>query len=145
MSHCDITQGLEPMAGLRDEDYVTLAGFRHALRQFADYSEAAARRAGLTPRQHQALLAIRGGPDGTLHVGQLAEQLLLKPHSASELVQRMVEQGLVRRATDAHDKRQVTLALSRRGEEVLEDLSHSHRAELRRLRPMLQELLGGLG
>jgi len=133
------------MAGLRDKDYVTLAGFRHALRQFATYSEAAARQAGLTPQQHQALLAIRAGADGTLHVGELAERLLLKPHSASELVQRMVEQGLVRRATDAHDKRQVVLALSQRGDAVLEDLSQSHRDELRRLRPMLQELLAGLG
>ena len=133
------------MAGLRDEDYALLAGFRYALRQFANYSEDVARKSGLTPRQHQALLAIRGGPGGTLHVGELAERLLLKPHSASELVQRMVEQGLVRRATDPHDKRQVVLALSQRGETVLEDLSQSHRAELRRLRPMLQELLAGLG
>jgi len=133
------------MAGLRDEDYATLAGFRHALRQFATYSEAAARQAGLTPQQHQAMLAIRAGPGGSLHVGKLAERLLLRPHSASELVQRMVEQGLVRRATGAHDKRQVVLALSQRGETVLEDLSQSHRAELRRLRPMLQELLAGLG
>jgi len=133
------------MAGLRDDDYALLAGFRYALRQFANYSEDVARKSGLTPRQHQALLAIRGGPGGTLHVGELAERLLLKPHSASELVQRMVEQGLVRRATGAHDKRQVVLALSQRGETVLEDLSQSHRAELRRLRPMLQELLAGLG
>ena len=133
------------MAGLRDEDYALLAGFRYALRQFANYSEDVARKSGLTPRQHQALLAIRGGPGGTLHVGELAERLLLKPHSASELVQRMVEQGLVRRATDAHDKRQVVLALSQRGEAALETLSRSHRAELRRLRPMLQELLAGLG
>jgi len=133
------------MAGLRDEDYALLAGFRYALRQFANYSEDVARKSGLTPRQHQALLAIRGGPGGTLHVGELAERLLLKPHSASELVQRMVEQGLVRRATDVHDKRQVVLALSQRGDTVLEDLSQSHRAELRRLRPMLQELLAGLG
>jgi DNA-binding MarR family transcriptional regulator len=145
MSHCDIRQGLEQMAGLRDEDYALLAGFRYALRQFANYSEDVARKSGLTPRQHQALLAIRGGPGGNLHVGELAERLLLKPHSASELVQRMVEQGLVRRATDPHDKRQVVLALSQRGETVLEDLSQSHRAELRRLRPMLQDLLAGLG
>jgi DNA-binding MarR family transcriptional regulator len=57
----------------------------------------------------------------------------------------MVEQGLVRRETGVADKRQVTLRLSERGETVLEQLSQSHRAELRRLRPMLQELLAGLG
>ena len=133
------------MAGLRDEDYAVLAGFRYALRQFANYSEDVARKSGLTPRQHQALLAIRGGPGGTLHVGELAERLLLKPHSASELVQRMVEQGLVGRQTGTEDKRQVSLRLNDHGERVLEYLSQSHRAELRRLRPMLQELFAGLG
>ena len=53
------------MTNLSDGDYATLAGFRYALRQFARYSEAAAEKAGLTPRQHQALLAIRAGPGGT--------------------------------------------------------------------------------
>jgi|SRR6478735_3123415 len=132
------------MATLTDNDYATLAGFRYALRQFVRYSEAAAQEAGLTPRQHQALLAIRAGPEGTLHVGALAERLFLRPHSASELVQRMEEQGLVRRQAGV-DKRQVKLKLHERGEALLEDLSRSHRAELRRLSPMLQALLAELG
>jgi DNA-binding MarR family transcriptional regulator len=133
------------MADLKEDDYATLAGFRYELRKFVRYSETAAEEAGITPRQHQALLAIRGGPGGRLYVGELAKRLFLKPHSASELVQRMVEQGFVRRETGAEDKRQVTLRLSERGETVLERLTRSHRAELRRLRPMLQELLAGLG
>jgi DNA-binding MarR family transcriptional regulator len=133
------------MPKLQERDYETLAGFRYELRKFSRYSEHAAGEAGLTPRQHQALLAIRAGPDGALHVGQLAERLFLRPHSASELVQRMVEQDLVRRETGTEDKRQVTLRLSAHGEKVLEYLSHSHRAELRRLRPKLQQLLAGLG
>lgn len=133
------------MTNLSDGDYATLAGFRYALRQFARYSEAAAEKAGLTPRQHQALLAIRAGPGGTLSIGELAERLFQRPHSASELVQRMEEQGLLRREPGPADKRQVRLRLDERGETVLEQLSQSHRAELRRLRPMLQELLAGLG
>jgi DNA-binding MarR family transcriptional regulator len=133
------------MTKLSDGDYETLAGFRYALRRFVRYSEAAAANEGLTARQHQALLAIRAGPGGTLHVGELAERLFLRPHSASELVQRMEEQGLLRRETGAADRRQVRLRLHQRGEDLLEDLSQSHRAELLRLRPMLQELLAGLG
>ena len=133
------------MTKLSDGDYETLAGFRYALRRFGRYSEAAAQEAGLTPRQHQALLAIRAGPGGSLLVGELAERLLLRPHSASELVQRMEEQGLIRREAAAADKRQVRLRLHQRGERVLEDLSQSNRAEVLRLRPMLQELLAGLG
>ena len=133
------------MPRLKDSDYATLAGFRYELRKFGRYSEHAAGEAGLTPRQHQALLAIRAGPGGTLHVGELAERLFLRPHSTSELVQRMEEQGLVSRETGSEDRRQVTLRLSEHGDKVLEYLSQSHRAELRRLRPMLQELLAGLG
>jgi DNA-binding MarR family transcriptional regulator len=57
----------------------------------------------------------------------------------------MVEQGLVGRQTGTEDKRQVSLRLNDHGERVLEYLSQSHRAELRRLRPMLQELFAGLG
>jgi DNA-binding MarR family transcriptional regulator len=133
------------MGKISDSDYTTLAGFRYALREFVRYSESAAQQAGLTPRQHQALLAIRAGPGGTLHVGELAERLFLRPHSASELVKRMEEQGLLRRETGTADKRQVTVRLHQRGETMLENLSRSHRAELRRLRPMLQELLAGLG
>jgi DNA-binding MarR family transcriptional regulator len=57
----------------------------------------------------------------------------------------MEEQGLLRREPAQADKRQVRLRLHQRGEDMLEDLSQSHRAELRRLRPMLQELLAGLG
>ena len=60
------------MTKLSDGDYATLAGFRYALRQFVRYSEASAAEAGLTPRQHQALLAIRAGPGGMLRVGELA-------------------------------------------------------------------------
>ena len=133
------------MARLKDRDYTTLAGFRYELRKFVRYSERAAGEAGLTPRQHQALLAIRAAAGGTLHIGELAERLFLRPHSASELVHRMEQQGLIRREPGADDKRHVTLRLSDRGETVLEYLSQSHRAELRRLRPMLQELLAGLG
>ena len=133
------------MPKLSDGDYATLAGFRYELRKFVPYSERAAGEAGLTPRQHQALLAIRAGPDNALNVGELAERLFLRPHSASELVQRMVEQDLLRREARDEDKRQVTLRLSEHGEAVLEYLSQSHRAELRRLRPMLQEVLAGLG
>ncbi len=65
---------------IRDTDYQRLAAFRHALRRFLAFSEAAARGAGITPQQHQALLAIKGAPDpAAVTVGDLAQQLLLQP------------------------------------------------------------------
>ena len=49
-------------------------------------------------------------------VGDLAELLLIKHHSAVELVDRMVEARLLRRAVDAGDKRRVLVRLTAKGE-----------------------------
>ncbi len=122
-----------------DADYETLARFRFELRRFLRFSEQAAQAAGLTGPQHQALLAIRAAPGATMRVGELAERLLLRPHSASGLVDRLEKLELVRRDTAA-DRRQVALALTPRADALLASLSATHRAELRRLQPLLARL-----
>lgn len=127
-----------------DGDYRTLAQFRRELRRFLHFSAEAAKTAGLTPQQHQALLAIRAGsPDGLL-VGELADNLLLKPHSTSELVDRLAAHGWVVRTDDGADRRQVYIRLTDRARALLASLSNDHRAELRRLRPLLRTLLDAL-
>lgn len=129
-------------AALRDADYQALAAFRHALRNFLHFSEAAAEALGLTPQQHQALLAIRGASgDGHLTVGALAEQLVIRPHSAVGLVSRLAAEGLVRREEGAADRRQVHVLLTAKAETLLERLSRAHREELRRIGPSLRTLL----
>jgi len=129
---------------LTDADFAALFGFRYALRRFLAFSADAAKGAGLTPQQHQALLAIRAGEGRELLVGALAERLLLRPHSATELVDRMVKLDLVTRVMSQGDRRQVTVRLTRKGEQLLTGLSEAHRAELRRLRPLLGELMSKL-
>ena len=59
-----------------------------AIRSAAFWSSARTGRAvGLTPRQHQALLAIRGfGGGRPANVGDLAERLRIRHHSAAELI-----------------------------------------------------------
>jgi DNA-binding MarR family transcriptional regulator len=130
-----------PSPGLSDTEYRLLAGFRHALRRFMRFSEAAAAEQGLTPQQHQALLAIRGAPGGRLAVGGLAEQLQLRPHSAAGLATRLEAQGLLRREPGTADARQVMLALTPQAEKLLELLSLAHRRELERMAPTLRALL----
>jgi len=127
---------------ITDDEYATLAAFRYELRQFLRFSEAAAGAVGLTPQQHQALLAIRGfpGPEG-MTVGELAERLQIKPHSAVGLANRLVAQELVARRASAADRRQVLLALTPRGNDLLAELAAAHKAELRRLRRTLHDLL----
>ena len=124
--------------------YRTLAEFRHALRVFTAFSEAAARDVGLTARHYQVLLAIRAGPEAGLPVGELAEQMLLQPHSATGLVDRLAEAGLVERVRSESDRRLVCVRATDTARALLASLAGSHRAELRRIKPMLAELIAAL-
>jgi DNA-binding MarR family transcriptional regulator len=127
---------------LDHRDYATLASFRRSLRIFLAFSEDAARKAGLPPQQHQAILAIRGlAPDTGMTVNDLAEQLLLKPQTAVELVDRLEDAGLVRRERDEVDRRRVFLTLTAKANRILEKLSAEHLAQIRRDAPQLIALL----
>ena len=101
----------QPESGLSQEQYAAIATFRFELRRFLAFSEAAAAAAGLPPQQHQALLAIAGhaGPEAPT-VGLLADQLLVAPHTAAELVSRMVASSLVTRMSSTQDRRRTELA-----------------------------------
>ena len=132
-------------AVLADRDYRTLARFRHSLRVFLRFSEDAARSVGLTPAQHQLLLATKGHPgDGPPAIGDVAEWLQLRHHSAVELVDRAEAAGLVERHADPADARRHLLVLTPEGEAKLAGLSWLHRDELRRFRDDLMEHLASL-
>ena len=123
--------------------YEALAAFRYALRKFLRFSESAAQAAGITPQQHQALLAIKGFPGrDRVTVGELAERLQLRHHSVVGLIDRLVLEKLVSRAPSQTDRRQVLIALTRGGEATLEKLSALHREQLQRIGPELSRLLG---
>ncbi|MEO5928764.1 MAG: MarR family transcriptional regulator, partial [Candidatus Kapaibacterium sp.] len=123
-------------------EYEALASFRYALRQFLRFSEEAVVGVGLTPRQHQALLAIRGFPGkDRVAISELAERLQIRHHSAVGLVDRMVAQGLVAREPATEDRRQVLVSLTPAGAGILEQLSSTHRGELRRIGPELRAQL----
>jgi DNA-binding MarR family transcriptional regulator len=122
--------------------YELLAALRRSLRRFQRFSHDAALAAGLTPQQHQALLAIKGSPGRDhLSVGGLAESLQLRHHSAVGLVDRLARRHLVRRTPSKADRRRVELRLTRAGEVRLERLSTQHLLELRQLGPTLSRLL----
>tara|TARA_R110002167_G_scaffold194019_5_gene396643 strand:+ start:854 stop:1279 length:426 start_codon:yes stop_codon:yes gene_type:complete len=122
---------------LADADYAALANFRHEIRKFLAFSEACAIQVGLTPQQHQALLAIRGAEADQATVGYVADRLILKPHSATGLLDRLEAIGLVRRNSDKGDRRRALLQLTEKAHNLLHTLSTVHRDEIRRLRPML--------
>lgn len=131
---------------LTDEDYQRLLDLRTGLRRFLRWSEEQAAEAGLTAAQHQLLLAIRGhlSPAGTPGsgptIGDVAESLLLRHHSAVGLVDRAVKAGLVTRQEDATDRRMVRLRLTPLGNDLLTLLSAAHLEEIERLTPRMLEL-----
>jgi DNA-binding MarR family transcriptional regulator len=130
---------------ISDRDYARLLTVRTGLRQFERWSaqEAAAR--GLTAGQHQLLLAVRGaGTPGGPTIGQVAESLLIRHHSAVELVDRTEKAGLIARVRDADDHRVVRLQLSAAGEEILAGLSSAHLEELARLATLFESMIGEL-
>ena len=129
---------------IRDKDYRTLALVRAELRAFAHFTELNTASAGLTPQQHQILLALRASGRLRLTIGQLAEAMLVKPHSVSGMADRLEHLGLVERVQDASDRRRVNLRLTDKARDLLASLGHVHKAELRRIRPLLISLLSEL-
>jgi DNA-binding MarR family transcriptional regulator len=122
--------------------YRELAAFRYEIRRYVNFSEQAARAAGTEPQQHQALLAIKGLPQGvSATIGALAERLQIHHHSAVELADRLEANRLIRRLRGRTDHREVLLQLTSRGESLLRRLSQVHRAELRLAGPKLLEAL----
>ena len=126
---------------LSDAEFEQLLALRTGLRRFLHWSEQQARAAGLTPAQHQLLLAVRGHPDPEgPTIGDLAAYLVLRHHSTSELVDRAEAAGLVRRSADATNGSVVRVKLTRLGSRRLADLSAAHLQELSQLGPTMRTL-----
>jgi DNA-binding MarR family transcriptional regulator len=130
--------------GLLPSQYAAIAAFRLELRRFLAFSEAAATEAGVPPQQHQALLAIAGhiGTEPP-SVGTIAQQLLIAPNSAAELVARMVEGGLLVKTPSRLDRRRTELAPTEAASDLLHRLTAAHLKELKTLEPALVRALRG--
>ena len=125
------------------EDYAALARFRQTLRQFMAFSERAAADMGMTMQWYQALLVIKTrGAERPFSVGDLAEELLIKDHSAAELVSRLAEAKLVRRRVDPSDRRRSLLLMTPLADRALAKLAAIHLARLREDRDAFLNVLG---
>jgi len=134
------------MTQLGRQDFEKLLEFRVTLRRFQRWSEDQAQAAGLTHVQHQLLVAIKGHHgDRPPTVGDLAGYLLLRPHSAGELVDRAEAAGLVKRIPDGSDGRVIRVLLTAEGDRVMQELTQAHLERLRELAAVLDELVGHPG
>ncbi|MGO9078577.1 MAG: MarR family winged helix-turn-helix transcriptional regulator [Streptosporangiaceae bacterium] len=132
------------MARLTRQDFEKLLAFRVSLRSFQRWSEDQAQAVGVTHVQHQLLVAIKGHPgDMPPTVGDLAHHLLLRPHSAVELVDRAESAGLVERVPDTEDGRVVRVQLTRQGDKIVQQLTPAHLDRLHELAKVLDDLVSG--
>jgi DNA-binding MarR family transcriptional regulator len=128
---------------LSRRDFEALAAFRLKLRQFLAFSEKASAAVGLTQQQYQALLAMRAhtGP-GPLTISGLAGEMLIKHHSAVGMVNRLEQQGMVRREESTADRRKVAISLTEEGARVFAKLASVHLGELKHIAPDLERFFG---
>ena len=130
---------------LTTRDYAQLAAFRHALRGFLRFSEAAAAELGLTAQHYQAMLVLRACPDDQrVTINDLAEQLFIKHNSAVGLVDRLAQGKLIVREPSRVDRRKVELRLTARGRRVLADLAAMHHRQLQTIGPGLKRFFSEL-
>lgn len=74
-------------------------------------------------------------------VKDLAQQLLLQPNGAVQLVDRLVEAGLAERRPSLSDRRSVLVAITPQGAVLLETLAADHLREMLKHEPLLAESL----
>lgn len=74
----------------------------------------------LTYNQYKTLLTVADRGECTL--GDLARELEVAMSSASQMIDRLVGQGMVHREQDAENRRQVIIRLTPEGRSVVEDL-----------------------
>jgi len=128
---------------LSKSDYETLAQFRRSLRVFLRFSEEAAREVGITPQQHQILLAIKGQPNRDwANISEIADSLQLRHHTVVGLIDRSEAAQLVSRQPDPEDRRLVRVTLTDHGESILQQMGNRNSEELARLRKWSTDLSG---
>ena len=126
---------------LDEADFEHLLQLRTGLRRFLRWSEEQCKAAGLTPAKHQLLLAIRGHPDPAgPTIGEIADYLVLRHHSAVGLIDRTVRDGLVRRNPDENSRSVVRVTLIPDGIAKLDALAETHLQELAHLAPTMRAL-----
>lgn len=141
-----LTEGSGGLPQPGREEFERLLAFRVSLRRFQHWSEDQAAAVGLTHVQHQLLVAIKGHPAGTApSIAELAGYLLLRHHSAVELVNRAEIAGFVRRSPDPDDARVVRVDLTDKGDRLVTELTEAHLAELRKLAAALNALVAEPG
>lgn len=116
-----------------------VAQARYLLRKVFRLVEEQARRAGIDPLEHQALIQIYGSETGALKVREVAERLDITPAFASSLIQTLAGKGLVMRSRDVDDQRVMWVKVTGKGKTVLYNVDEQVQAQVDRFTRGLNE------
>jgi DNA-binding MarR family transcriptional regulator len=124
-----------------EEDLLSLALFRRSLRAFLAFSENACADLDMTMQWYQALLTIKTfKSSAAISIGELAEELMIKNHSATELVNRLENAGLIIKTPDKDDKRKSLILITKIGNRKLNKLASIHLFRLRKEKNIFMNL-----
>ena len=130
-----------------------LARVRHSFRLLNRAIAEGSRGAGLTVQQQGFLLAVAARGGRNVPLSSVRAELLMDQATASELLRRLSQRGLVRRSP-GEDRREIRVALTAEGRAVFKTSiaeigaalrRADERGDLRNLRPSLREYLGFYG
>lgn len=127
---------------LGEGDYEALANLRYSIRRFRQFSAKEADKLGLSPQQHQALLAIKGLPRGReMTARMLTDRLLMGRRLVEELVQQLVDEGYVEAEAPTKGRSGQVIRLTCKAEDALDQLASAHLFEIRKMAPELMQAL----
>ena len=86
---------------------------------------------GLSMTQFSTLMLLRH--KGTSPISDIAEEMGVSTAAASQMVDRMVNEGLILRTEDPHDRRVKQISLSERGRQMVRENFQARRAWLNEL------------
>jgi DNA-binding MarR family transcriptional regulator len=131
-----------PAKRLSTRDFQEAADLRGALRQFQQRTAAVLPRHGLTSAQYQLLLVVKTAANGEgEEFAAIANRLGIARSTATELVRRVEEAGLVERRLHPRDRRALLVALTTEGADRLEGAVRALRGDRLRLISILQDLV----
>ena len=100
--------------------FMGVAEARYVLRKVFRIVEEQAKKFGLDPLAHTALIQIYGSPEMELQVNQIANRLDITPAFASSLVRILVDKEFVVRKRDDRDQRVTYVAITDKGRETMD-------------------------
>ncbi len=124
--------------GRTNATYESLGELTQQLRRFLQFRRQVAQDNGLSPREYLIMLEIKGlSRERRPNIAAVADRLQVAHSNAVELLQGLLERGLVKKRRVTTDRRQVQLSLTPTGEKRLRSVVAQSLADVRAEGPAL--------